>query len=170
MIDYSELEKVIAEYKPYFLEHFKKDEEYKWQAVQWFQNHWDINAPNFGEMFKIATDKCYNLLASAHRFPKAMIEELAANTEPENVRNMFVVLFDESRSLSERVNYFMGEALKEAEKSLANFKGPVEALFLFFVSSSINLFYSFSAGFSTSTLSTSFVESLKPWAFKPRSM
>ena len=110
MIDYSDLEKVIAEYKPYFLEHFKKDEEYKWQAVQWFQNHWDINAPNFGEMFKIATDKCYNLLASAHRFPKAMIEELAANTEPENVRNMFVVLFDESRSLSERVNYFMGEA------------------------------------------------------------
>lgn len=110
MINYGELDKIIANYKPYFLEHFKKNEEFKWQAVRWFQEHWNINAQNFGEMFKEATDKCFNLLSSAHRFPKAMIEELAAETEPEAVRNMFVVLFDESRNLTDRVNYFIEEA------------------------------------------------------------
>lgn len=110
MINYGELNKVIAGYKPYFLEHFKRDEEFKWKAVQWFQEHWDIGAQNFGEMFKLATDKCFNLLASSHRFPKGMIEVLANETEPESVRNMFAVLFDESRNLAERVDYFISES------------------------------------------------------------
>lgn len=110
MINYGELDKVIAKYKPYFLKHFKKDEEFKWQAVECFQKHWDINAPNFGEMFKEATEKCFNLLTSAHRFPKTMIEIFATETEPEAVRNMFTVLFDESRDLTERINFFIDEA------------------------------------------------------------
>ena len=33
-----------------------------------------------------------------------MIEELAAETEPEAVRNMFVVLFDENRNLAENLS------------------------------------------------------------------
>ena len=28
------------------------DEVYKWQAIEHFEQHWDINAPDFYEMFK----------------------------------------------------------------------------------------------------------------------
>ena len=110
MINYDAFSKAVAGYKQYFLDHFKQEEEFKWQAVEWFQKHWDINADNFGEMFKTATDKTYSLLASFHRFPKGMIEAFAEQTEPEAVRNMFVVLYDENRDLMERVNFFISEA------------------------------------------------------------
>ena len=110
MIDYEELDKVIAAYKKSFPTHFKGNEDYKWQAIKWFQNHWDINAENFGEMFKVATDKCFNLLGSQHFFPKGMIEEFARSTEPEAVREMFISLFDEDRDLSERIQFFISES------------------------------------------------------------
>ena len=39
-------------------------EQYKWIAVKHFQEHWDIDAPNFVAMFKEATAKTENLLSS----------------------------------------------------------------------------------------------------------
>lgn len=46
------------------LEHFKarfpsiwRNEKYKWQAVQHFQNTWNIDAEDFGKMFEAATAK-----------------------------------------------------------------------------------------------------------------
>ena len=46
MINGEKLLLVIAAYKEYFPNHWK-DEMYKWEAIQHFQNHWDINAKNF---------------------------------------------------------------------------------------------------------------------------
>ena len=41
MINGEKLLLVIAAYKEYFPNHWK-DEMYKWEAIQHFQNHWDI--------------------------------------------------------------------------------------------------------------------------------
>lgn len=65
MIDVEKLKPVLEGYKAYFPVHWN-DEMYKWEAVKYFQDHWDIEAENFGDMFKQATDKTFNLLASGY--------------------------------------------------------------------------------------------------------
>ena len=66
MFNGEKLAAVIAAYKEYFPEHWK-GEMYKWEAIQHFQQHWDINAENFLDMFMSATDKTYNLLGYVHQ-------------------------------------------------------------------------------------------------------
>ena len=61
MINYNKLDDIIAGYKEYFPTHWM-NEKYKWIAVKHFQDNWDIDAPNFGEMFAKATSKAGNLL------------------------------------------------------------------------------------------------------------
>lgn len=105
MIDLTKLAPVLEGYKEYFPKHCK-DELYKWGAVKHFQDHWDIEADNFGEMFKEATAKTYNLLASGYAYPRAMILEFA-NADDEATRAMFRALYDEKRDLAERIEEFM---------------------------------------------------------------
>ena len=107
MIDDNELDKLLLKYKELFPTRFKEDEGYKWQAVAWFQKYWNLDAEDFGEMFKVATEKTFNLLASNHYFPKAMIGEFIKSAGTEVVRKMFTVLFDETKDLAERIAYFI---------------------------------------------------------------
>lgn len=107
MIDNNELDKLLLKYKESFPTRFKEDEGYKWQAVAWFQKYWNLDAEDFGEMFKIATEKTFNLLASNHYFPKAMIGEFIKSAGTEVVREMFTFLFDETKDLAERIAYFI---------------------------------------------------------------
>lgn len=69
MFDQEKLVAVIAAYKDYFPNHWK-DEKYKWEAIQYFQEHWNISAENFLDMFMEATDKTYNLLAFWRSFQR----------------------------------------------------------------------------------------------------
>lgn len=108
MINPNKIVSVIEGYKQYFPEHWE-DEKYKWEAVKHFQDNWDINAENFGEMFKEATGKTSNLLASGYAYPRAMILEFA-KADDTAVREMFRRLFDESLALSDRVTEFMKTA------------------------------------------------------------
>lgn len=108
MINLEKLKPILAGYKAYFPSHWD-DEKYKWEAVKHFQDHWNIDAENFGEMFKKATDKTYNLLASGYAYPRAMITNFA-KADDEATRQMFRILFDESRDLAERVEAFQNAA------------------------------------------------------------
>ncbi|MGM9540187.1 AAA family ATPase [Anaerovibrio sp.] len=108
MIDIAKLRPILAGYRAYFPRHWE-DEKYKWEAIQHFQKHWNIDATNFGEMFKEATDKTYNLLASGYAYPKAMIQNFA-KADDEAVRQMFRDLYDESRELIVRVGEFQNAA------------------------------------------------------------
>ena len=38
------------------------DEIYKWNAVNHFQKYWDLDTDEFGEMFKQAMEKSFNLI------------------------------------------------------------------------------------------------------------
>lgn len=108
MFDQEKLAAVIAAYKEYFPEHWK-DEMYKWEAIQHFQKHWDVNAENFLEMFMEATDKTFNLLANMNNYPRGMIKAFAT-ADAEAVRGMFINLFDESKNLAERIERFQASA------------------------------------------------------------
>lgn len=88
---------------------FWGNEKYKWEAVQKFQEKWDIEAEDFGAMIKEATSKHVNLLASTNYFPVGMIQSFAS-VDKERTRNMFRMLYDEEKDLSQRITDFMSEA------------------------------------------------------------
>ena len=56
-------------------------------------------------MFKAATDKTFNLLASGYAYPRGMITNFA-KADDEATRTMFRNLFDESQDLAARVDAF----------------------------------------------------------------
>jgi hypothetical protein len=115
MFNYKKLKDVLVEYKKDFLSIQWNNEKYKWEAVKHFQDHWDINAADFLEMFWQATEKTYNLLASRNYFPRRMIKFFAEH-DPEAVRSMFISLFDESKDLVERYERFVADAEELKEK------------------------------------------------------
>ena len=104
-MNYEEIASAIEGYKEYLPEHFK-DEKYKWEAVKHFQDNWDIDAEDFGAMFKKATQKAGNLLASVSSFPRGMILEFAKD-DNEATRQMFRNLYDESIDLAQRIDDFV---------------------------------------------------------------
>lgn len=105
MFDQFRLKDVLAQYKQNFVSTQWGNEKYKWEAVKWFQNNWDVNASDFSEMLSRSLDKTFNLLASNNNFPKGMIVGFA-KAAPEEVRAMFIALFDESQDVFERMNAF----------------------------------------------------------------
>lgn len=84
-------------------------EKYKWEAVQRFQEKWNIDAEDFGAMIGDATEKHGNLLVSRNYYPIGMIQEFV-NIDKERTRNIFRVLFDESKDLGQRISFFITEA------------------------------------------------------------
>ena len=105
MFDHSKFAAVLVAYKQNFVSKQWGDEKYKWEAVKWFQDNWDVNAPDFAEMLNRSLDKTFNLLASNNNFPKGMIVGFAKSA-PEEVRAMFIALFDESKDVFERMDAF----------------------------------------------------------------
>lgn len=105
MFDQFRLKDVLVQYKQNFVSTQWGNEKYKWEAVKWFQDNWDVNAQNFPEMLNRSLDKTFNLLASNNNFPKGMIVGFA-KAAPEEVRAMFIALFDESKDVYERMNAF----------------------------------------------------------------
>lgn len=121
---------VISHYKRNF-ETVNKQERYKWEAIGWYKQHWNIEAENFAEMLANAFGKASNLLASGRYFPYRMITEFA-NANPEEVRRIFRILHDESIPLAERYQIFqnscksrLDQIMKEnpdREKSLNHYQ------------------------------------------------
>lgn len=105
MFDQFRLKNVLAQYKQSFVSTQWGIEKYKWEAVKWFQDNWDVNVSDFPEMLSRSLDKTFNLLASNNNFPKGMIVGFA-KAAPEEVRAMFIALFDESQDVFERMNAF----------------------------------------------------------------
>lgn len=109
MIDHAKLEPVLRGYQTYFPKYWPHGEDFKWEAAQQFHDHWDINAADFGEMFKEATVKVFSLLDTGYAYPRAMILNFAA-ADCEATRAMFRSLFDESIGLSQRITAFQAAA------------------------------------------------------------
>ena len=121
------------------LENYKKDfptwwqeEKYKWEAVKCFQDNWNIKSKNFSEMLSRALSKTYNLLSSQNNFASLMITEFA-KYYPEDVRDMFISLFDETKDLYRRIENFKKNSdrlLQEyKQNSLAKYKNGAKSHF-----------------------------------------
>ena len=108
MLNIKRLEQVEQGYLRYLPVYFK-NESYKWKAIQHFQKHWDIEAKDFATMLELALGKTYNLLLSGYYYAKSMVIQFAKE-DPEGLRELFRMLYDESRELSERVERFIAYA------------------------------------------------------------
>lgn len=110
MLNKEKLKTIVDAYKDIFVSRWS-DENFKWSAIKWFQEHWDIHAENFAEMFTIATEtkKTFSLLNSMNNYPQRMMIEFA-KADPEAARAMFIHLYDESKNLVERVEKFQADA------------------------------------------------------------
>lgn len=116
MFDTSRLDTILESYKKSFVSEQWPQEKYKWEAVKWFQDHWDVNATDFPEMLTRSLQKTSNLLASAGNFPASMIQNFA-KAFPEEVRTMFINLFDESQDVVTRILDFK----EQSETLLENY-------------------------------------------------
>jgi hypothetical protein len=91
---------IIAAYKKDFAR-INEEERYKWEAIGWYKRHWDLSASNFSRMFTDAFSKAANLLAANMYYPYKMVIEFA-ESEPDTVRALFKMLYDESIPLAQR--------------------------------------------------------------------
>ena len=108
MINSEKLSRIEEAYLKY-LPDFFVGEKYKWIAVQHFQKNWNIEAADFAGMLDQALGKTYNLLASGYYYARAMIVGFAKE-DPEGVRELFRMLYDETRDLAERAEKFIAYA------------------------------------------------------------
>lgn len=109
MINKEKLKELLNEYKKEFVKEHWVRGKYKWEAVKCFQDNWDVNAPDFAEMLKKSLSKTGNLLASPNKLPRRMIT-IFSEIAPEEVRNMFIELFDDSLDLGDRIKKFKESA------------------------------------------------------------
>lgn len=109
MINHEKLHIIEEAYLKYLPDYFPKEESYKWKAIKHFQDNWDIDAADFPAMLDRALAKTYNLLSSGYYYARASIVDLA-KADPEGVRELFRMLYDENRDLSERVEKFIAYA------------------------------------------------------------
>lgn len=103
----------IEEYKKEF-DRVHNQEIYKWHAIKQFQETFDIDAVNFNENLELSLSKADNLLDSKLYFPKRMVLKNAEKS-PEQIREMFRILFDEDFDYLERIENFRTE-FKELSK------------------------------------------------------
>lgn len=115
MFDKSKLADALVAYKQDFVQEQWKKEKYKWEAVKWFQDNWNVNAADFANMLKYSLEKTGNLLASNNNFPMKMII-MFAKAAPEEVRAMFIALFDDSKDVFERMKAFKMKSSDLLEK------------------------------------------------------
>lgn len=115
MFDVFILKEVLAKYKEVFVSQQWGNEKYKWEAVKCFQDNWNVNAPDFADMLTRSLARTYNLLASMNNFPAKMIEGFA-RVAPEEVRAMYIALFDESEDVVSRILAFKDNSSTLLEK------------------------------------------------------
>ncbi len=109
MINHSKLDSILKSYKRDFVQKHWPEEKFKWEAIKCFQENWDINASDFEDMLTRSLSKTYNLLASMNNYPASIIESFAKQT-PEEVRAMFIALFDETQDVVTRILSFKDQS------------------------------------------------------------
>lgn len=95
---------IIQSYKDNF-EKTDEGERYKWRAFAHYKKHWQIEADDFVAMLTESLKASSNLLAGGMYYPYKMAVEYA-KAEPEIVRELFRMLYDESLPLGERILRF----------------------------------------------------------------
>lgn len=104
---YEKLAPYIAWYKRHWAEIHDR-EDYKWNAVRHFQEHFDIDAEDFAANLRESFRKAGNLLAGSMYTPLSMLVKHAV-LSPDEVRKAMVNLYDETKPLYERSAQFLDD-------------------------------------------------------------
>ena len=93
-----------------------ENEVYKWQAIEHFEQHWDINASDFYEMFKESFKKRGNL---AYQNSFSFLDALGKHF-PEQLRNLFIIVYssDDFYTKLEKAENFAQNNIEELRKVL----------------------------------------------------
>ena len=108
------------------------DEVYKWQAIKHFEQHWDINAPDFYEMFKEAFRKKDNLVDYR---PFGILEALGENY-PTKLKELLGIVYgtDDFYTKLEKCRTFTENVIDDLkEKSNTNFSTKIDERTLSFL-------------------------------------
>lgn len=97
-----DFEKLIGKYLNILEQDGEPNEIYKYNAINHFQENWDIYATDFYEMFKKAFSKKSNLL---YQNSYGFIEK-AAQFFPNEARSLFQNLYDENFDIKSRITRF----------------------------------------------------------------
>ena len=98
------IREVLDYYKKDFVKYWE-EEKYKWVAVQHFQDNWNIEATDFASMLEESISQAYNLLRGGMYYASNMLCVLAKQ-DPEKMRSLFRLLYNEDRPLAERLQSF----------------------------------------------------------------
>ncbi len=100
-------------YKKLIADDPRYDELYKWELLKNFQDNWDINATDFGEMYNRSLDDNISTLlwVSKDFRPKEVMLEFIKFDE-KRVRLMFRALFEEGSDVAVRIDAFSYECGK----------------------------------------------------------
>ncbi len=113
------LKPYLDQYIQLLQEKGENNEAYKWEAIEHFQENWDINADDFEAMFLESFRKVSNLL---YQNSWGFIKKALAHYD-EVVRGMFKRLYDESKPLADRMRVFEAKSeellvsVKKAEEN-----------------------------------------------------
>lgn len=99
---------LIEKYIEILEENGEPNEAYKYLAINTFQKNWDLEAEDFHQMFRNSFSKVANLL---YQNSWGFIEK-SAQLFPNEVREMFRNLYDESVEISQRIKTFQTESEK----------------------------------------------------------
>src|SRR5690554_7774533 len=99
---------LIEKYIDILEENGEPNETYKYLAINTFQQNWDLEAKDFYQMFRTSFSKVSNLL---YQNSWGFIEKSAQNF-PEETKEMFRNLYDESVEVSQRIKVFQSESEK----------------------------------------------------------
>ena len=93
-----------------------ENEVYKWHAIDYFQQHWDINAADFYEMFKESFKKRGNLV---HQNPFSFLDALGRYF-PEQLRSLFIIVYgsDNFYTKLDKAKSFAENNIEELRKKL----------------------------------------------------
>ena len=108
------------------------DEVYKWQAIEHFEQHWDINAPDFYEMFKEAFRKKDNLVDYR---PFGILEALGENY-PTKLKELLGIVYgaDDFYTKLGKCRTFTENVIDDLkEKSNINFSTKIDERTLSFL-------------------------------------
>lgn len=98
----------IEQYRQILQRNRSYREEYKWESQKIFQDNWDIDAPDFAQMYNqsLQNSETRRLWKGQNFFPKERMLDFI-RFQPEFARRMFRDLFDESKSIASRKSRFL---------------------------------------------------------------
>ena len=73
---------------------------YKWEAVAWFQEYWNLESEEFSIMFEKATERASSLLTSGYFYPRKKILDYRRE-ESDMVCGMFIDLLTKEQDIAE---------------------------------------------------------------------